>query len=93
MLFFWTFYLSKNPEKNMYQGFHKNIKQYNCFQHWWQNNCFLHQISILEWILKDRVTLKNAEEFNFTITGINYILNYKTDFKILIIFQNNTVFL
>ncbi len=30
VLFFWAFYLSKNPEK-MYHSFHKNIKQHNFF--------------------------------------------------------------
>ncbi len=29
MLFFWTLYSSKNPEK-MYDSIHKNIKQHNC---------------------------------------------------------------
>jgi len=24
----------KNPENEVYHGFHKNIKQHNCFQHW-----------------------------------------------------------
>ncbi len=30
---FLTFYSSKNPEKQ-HHGFHKNIKQNNCFQYW-----------------------------------------------------------
>ncbi len=28
-----TLYSSKNL-KQIYHGFHKNIKQHNCFQHW-----------------------------------------------------------
>ncbi len=31
MLFFWTFYKSKNPEKERF-SFHKNIKEYNIKQ-------------------------------------------------------------
>ncbi len=31
--FFLTLYSSKKPEK-IYHGFHKNIKQYSCFEHW-----------------------------------------------------------
>ncbi len=42
-----------------------------------QMNKFLeHQISILEWFLKDHVTFKTGVKFNFAITGINYILKY-----------------
>ncbi len=38
---------------------------------------FLQQISILEWFLKDHVTLKSIDAENSElITGINYILNY-----------------
>ncbi len=50
MLFCWTFYSSKNPEK-ICHCFHKNIMQHNCYH-------AEHQISILEWFLKDHVTLK-----------------------------------
>ncbi len=31
---FCTFCSSKNPEKGIYHGFHKNIKQHNCLQLW-----------------------------------------------------------
>ncbi len=38
------------------------------------------QISILEWVLKDHVTLKTGVMINFSITEINYILeNVKTE--------------
>ncbi len=36
-------------------GFHKDIKQHNCFQHELYKICFLEQqISILKWFMKDR---------------------------------------
>ncbi len=38
----------------MYHGFHKNVK---------------HQISILEWFLKDHVTRRLCWKFSFSITG------------------------
>ncbi len=53
----------------MYQ-FAQNIKQHNCF---------LHQISILEWFLKDHVTLKTGVmmlKIHLCIAGINYNLKY-----------------
>ncbi len=40
-------------KKKTFYGFHKNIKQHNCFHHW---NVFEQQISRLEWFLKDHVT-------------------------------------
>ncbi len=56
MLFFFTFSSAKNKT---YHGFHKNIKQHNCFN---IDNNNEQQISILEWFLKDHVTLKNEVE-------------------------------
>ncbi len=41
--------------------------------------CFEYQISILEWYMKDNVTLKTVVmmlKIQFAITGINYILKY-----------------
>ncbi len=34
------------------------------------------QISILEWFLKDHVTLKTGAENSALITAVNYILQY-----------------
>jgi len=45
---FLTFYSSMNSENNESCFPQKNVKQ----------NCFQHEISILEWFLKDHVTLK-----------------------------------
>ncbi len=61
MLFFWTFYSSKNPENNF------TIDE-----------MFLeYQISILEWFLKDHMTLKTGVMADgFAITKINYILKF-----------------
>ncbi len=56
MLFFWTFYSSKNPEKKKFSQ--KSSTVFNI-----DNNkeTFLElQISILEWFLKDHVTLKTG---------------------------------
>ncbi len=30
----WTFYFCIKESWNKYHGFHKNMKQHNCFQHW-----------------------------------------------------------
>ncbi len=49
MLFFWTIYLSKNPEKNQAAQLLKFLEQ---------------KISILEWFLKDHVTLKTGVHKN-----------------------------
>ncbi len=38
-------------------GFHKNIKPQDCF-HRWKEMFLKHQISILEWFLKDHLTMK-----------------------------------
>ncbi len=43
MLFFWTFYSSKNPEK-MYHGLHKSNKQHNSFKNNYQ--------CVSTWIIK-----------------------------------------
>ncbi len=57
MLLFWTFYLSKN----MYHGFLQNIKQHNCFLEYTDNNNNKYFLSgILEWFLKDHVTMKTG---------------------------------
>ncbi len=54
------------------------------------------QISILEWFLKDHVTLKPGVKIQIWITGINYIWKYiqiETQlFQILIIFQTTTIY-
>ncbi len=53
------------------------------------------QIIILEWFLKDHVTLKTEVmmlKIQLCITGINYILKYIHLFEIVIIFNNITVF-
>ncbi len=78
----------------MYHGLHKYIKK-NMFLTLIIKRKFLEQqISILEWFLKDHVTLKTevmAANFSFAITGINYILKYiniKRLFVIVIIFHN-----
>ncbi len=50
-----------------------------CFQHWLLEMFNEHQISILEWFLKDHVTLKTAVmmlKIQLYITGINRILKY-----------------
>ncbi len=50
-----------------------------------------HQISILEWFLKDHVTLKTGVmmlKIQLCITGINYILKcIKVEFCWIVIFQ------
>ncbi len=71
MLFFWTFYSLKKPEKILLR----------CFQHNNNNKCFFclffeQQIRILEWFLKDHVTGVMVQKNSFEITGINYILKY-----------------
>ncbi len=47
MLFFWTFFSSKNADN--YQCFHKNIKPF-------QEMFLERQINVSEWFLKDHVT-------------------------------------
>ncbi len=71
MSFFWVFYSSKNPEKNV-SWFHKNIKQHNCYVSWAPNQH-------IRKILKDHVTLKTRDMAtkNSSITEINYILKYR----------------
>ncbi len=55
---------------------------------------FEYQIRILEWFLKDHVTLKTGImmlKIYFCITGINYILQYikiEKLFEIVIVFHN-----
>jgi len=34
MIDFFQLSIHQQILKKMYQGFHKNIKQYNCFEHW-----------------------------------------------------------
>ncbi len=66
MLFFWTVFKSKNPENNV--SFFPEKK-----------NFLEQQIIILEWFLKDHVTLKTGVmmlKIQLCITGINYILKY-----------------
>ncbi len=55
--------LSKNPEQNL--GLHKSIKQHKCFYNKIGNKKYIYktielQIHILEWFLKDHVTLKTG---------------------------------
>ncbi len=68
--------------KQLYRSFCKNIKQHNCFQIVQQE-----QISVLEWFLKDHVTLKTGEimlKIQLCITEINYIFKHiKTKTAIL----------
>jgi len=57
----------ENPEK-ICHGF----QQLNCFQHWSLQEIFLaQQISILEWFLKDHVTLKTGLFHNITVFFTN----------------------
>ncbi len=75
-----------NPEK-IYDGFHKNIKQHSCFQHWFVK----HQI-ILEYFLMDHVTLKTGEmtaKNSAVIPRKNYIQKY---IQMIIIFQFSLFF-
>ncbi len=65
MLFFWTFYALNNPEKKIIvvikSHSFQNLKQHNCSTTVFNidNNMFIEQqISILEWFLKDHVTLE-----------------------------------
>ncbi len=53
------------------------IKPHNCFQHWYWEMFFEHQIIILEWFLKDRVLVHVIILLQFpAIIGINSILKY-----------------
>ncbi len=44
----------------MYHGFLQNIKQHNCFLEYTDNNKKYFLSGILEWFLKDHVTLKTG---------------------------------
>ncbi len=64
ILFFWTFYSSKNPERKLYYGFHKILsskKQFSMLIIIWTiiNTVSENQISILECFLMDHA-LKNV---------------------------------
>ncbi len=80
----WILYSSNNSEKCIMvpQKKEKKRKQHNCLQHWKWSEMFLkQQIRILEWFLKDHVTLKTAVmmlNIQHCFKGINYILKYVT---------------
>ncbi len=74
MLFFWTFYSSKNLEKKCISS-HKNIKQHNYFNNTvsWAANQHIRMISEGSHDTEDWST--NAEN-SALITRINYISYY-----------------
>ncbi len=67
MLFFSTFYKSKDTEK--VSRFKKNKEHYS-------KKYFERLISKLKWFLKDHVTLNSEVMTRNSFTGINYILKY-----------------
>ncbi len=76
MQFFLTCYSSENPEK-MHHGFYKNTVLSSKIVFNIDNKKCLCQISILQWFLKNHVTLKTSHNVpSCTITGINYNLKY-----------------
>ncbi len=70
-------FIKKSWKEEMHLGFYKNIKLQTVFNTNNNKKCFLS--SIVEWFLKDHVTLKTGVmmlKFHLFITGINYILKY-----------------
>ncbi len=99
MLFFWTFYSSKNPEKKK-NGFEKKIWSMKLFSTLIiirNVYCAVNQYMIM--ISEDHVTLKTEVmmlETQLFITGINYILQYiqiENRFYIVMFFSTILLFL
>ncbi len=76
MLFFWTFYSLKNPEKKKITDSTKLLSSTTVFNID-QNKIPEQQISILKWFPKDHVTLMIGVmmlKIQLSFAGINYIL-------------------
>jgi len=82
------FFSSNNLGKKCILVYTKNMKQHNCFQHWWKYIFLQQQISILEWFLKDHTEdwsndAENIWSFLFVFFSQSNILRLKVKLIIL----------